>query len=54
MGGDIVSVKTSKTVLPAKLSPFLAEESVSFINITEPPSLCIAAPNEDDVRVLTS
>ena len=40
--------------LPAKLSPFLAEESCSFMKITDPPSLCIAAPNEDDVRVLTS
>lgn len=41
-------------VLPAKLSPFLAEESCSFMKITDPPSLCIAAPNEDEVRVLTS
>lgn len=53
-GSNILCVKTGKTVVPAKLSPFLAEESVSFINITDPPSRCIAAPNEDDVLVLTS
>ena len=45
---------TIERLIPARLSPFFAEDSLSFMKITDPPSLCIAAAKEEDVLVLTS
>ena len=40
--------------LPSRDSPFFTDEVPSAKCITEPPSLCMAAVNEQLVRVLTS
>lgn len=46
--------KEKEKWIPAKVSPFFAEDSCSFMKITEPPSLCIAAAKDEEVLVLTS
>ena len=40
--------------IPDNVSPFIADESEDFSGITEPPNLCMAAANEQNVRVLAS
>ncbi len=47
-------IKFVWVTIPWSVSPFLAEDVASLKCITVPPSLCIAAANEQDVLVLTS
>lgn len=39
---------------PSRDSPFMTEELLELMETTLPPSRCMAAWNEEDVRVLTS
>lgn len=49
-----ITIINKQMTIPSKDSPFFIEESEGLTSIAVPPNLCIAALNEQAVRVLAS